>query len=230
MDKQTYLKKFSLAARWYLPRQEASEVIADYKTMLSERTEPDVDLVAELGKPSQAVRLLREKRAYARWLTAFILMALCLLAQEVWLLTARFPRPTYWMAMPLVIGLIAAILWFCRDFSVKGAIPRGLLPAVFALVVILAVALIILRCISENLPAGHIGSIARLVLLIAGVVAGILALWGLIQARVTDPRWAVLYVFGFIVLMICALLMADLISMDLDAASSSLLNRILGWG
>jgi hypothetical protein len=229
MDQETYLKKLSRTARWYLPRQEASEVIADYKTMLSERTEPGGDLVRELGKPSQAVRLLREKRAYARWVTAFILMALCLLASEVWLLTARFPRPTSWIAMPLVIGLIAVILWFRRDFSVKEAVPRGLLPAVFALVVILAVVLLILWCLAQNLPTDHIGSIARPVLLIAGVVAGILALWGLIQARVTDPRWMVLYVFGFMVLMVCALLMAELISMDLDVASS-LLNRILGRG
>jgi hypothetical protein len=229
MDQQTYLKKLSRTARWYLPRREASEVIADYKTMLSERTEPGGDLVRELGKPSQAVRLLREKRAYARWLTAFILMALCLLAPEAWLLTARFPRPTCWMAMPLVIGLIAAILWFRSDFSVKEAVPCGLLPVVFALVVILAVALLILWCLSKNLPADHIGSIARPVLLIAGAASGILALWGLIRARMTDPRWAVLYVFGFMVLMVCALLMAELISMDLDVASS-LLNRILGRG
>jgi hypothetical protein len=188
-------------------------------------------LVAEFGKPAQAVRLLREKRAYARWLTAFILMALCLLAPEVWLLTARFPRPAFCMAVPLVIGLVAAILWFRGDFSVKGAIPRGLLPAGFALVVILAAALLILWCLAQNpltLPLGRIGPAAGRVLALAGAAAGILALWGLIQGRMTDPRWAVLYVFGFIVLMLCVLVMADLTSMDADPLP--MLSRFLGRG
>jgi hypothetical protein len=231
MDQQTYLKKFSRAARWYLPRREASEVTADYKTMLSERTESGGDLVAELGKPSRAAWLLREKRAYAKWLAAFVLMALCLLAPEVWLLTARFPRPVFCMAVPLVIGLVVVILWFRRDFGVKGDIPCGLRPAVFVLIVILAAALLILWCLAQNplvLPPNHIGPIARQVLLLAGIVTGILALWGLIQGRMTDPRWAVLYGLGLVILMLCALVMADLTSMDADPLP--ILSRFLGRG
>jgi hypothetical protein len=228
MDQQTYLEKFSWAARWYLPQREASEVIADYRTMLTERTEPDVDLVAELGKPAQAARLLREKSAYARWLAAFMLMALCLLVPEVWLLTARFPRPVSWLAVPLVIGLVAAILWFRSDFSVKEAVPRGLFPAVFALVVILVAALLILWCLAQNSPLDHIGPIARKILLLAGAAAGILAQRGLIQARVTDPRWAALYVLSFIILMFFTLLMAELTSMD--TAPLPVLSRFLGRG
>jgi hypothetical protein len=231
MDQQTYLKKFSRAARWYLPWKESSAVTSDYRAMLAERTASGGDLVAELGRPAQAARLLREKGAYARWLAAFALMALCLLMPEVWLLTARFPRPISWLAAPLVIGLATALLWFRRDLWGKGAIPRGLLPAGLALVAILAATLFLLWCLAQNplaLPLGHIGPAAGRVLTLAGAAAGILALWGLVQGRMTDPRWAVLYGFGLAVLMVCALAMAELTSMD--AEPLPIWGRFLGRG
>lgn len=52
MDKQTYLKRFSRAARWRLGHREAAEVVADYTELLEQRPpEQDNTLVEDLGKP-----------------------------------------------------------------------------------------------------------------------------------------------------------------------------------
>jgi hypothetical protein len=225
MDKQTYLTKFTRAARWYLSPPEAAEVTADYQSMLAESGDRDRDPSIEFGQPDRAAWLLREPMSYLRWLAAFAGMALCLLVPELLLLTGRFPRPTYYLGALFVVGTAVALLSFRRRKTERSDLPRGLLPAILVLCAVLAAMCLTLLALSQGvwfsrLPLEQYGPFAQLLLSLTGTVACVLGLLGLIQARLSDQQWAALYIVSLTVLMICAIEMAQITRMDLDMSET----------
>lgn len=230
MDRNTYLKKLSYIVRWRLPKPDADEVLSDYAEMLSQRpAEDDVKLVQELGEPIQAARLVTEPRVYRRWMAVFFVMAICVLLPEITLLRARRGG---WLSEELVIvlflvGIAAALIWFrpVRGEE-KKKLPRRLLPALAAVLIIPLVAGAILWGLAsgawQTLPARSYGVMSTWVLCIAGTATAAAALWGLVKARTSDRRWRALYVLGLTALAECTLVMLLLSSMSLDAS-------VLNW-
>lgn len=201
MDKQTYLKCFSRAARWRLGHREAAEVVADYTELLAQRPpEQDNTLVEDLGKPQAAARLLTEEKPYRRWLWSFWAMIVCLLLPEL-ILTGPYlstqPRPIEYGAFAL--GLALALVWF-HPGGEKTKRPRALLWILVAMAVLLAAAAAVLACLFtgawENLPLERYGPTAFYTLSLASTVAVAAGIFGMIRARTDDRRWAALYVLG----------------------------------
>ena len=99
--KKDYMARLERAARWRLPPQEAEDVIADYRDIVSTPPRPEEELRRDVGDPEQVVKLLMTPpRAYRIWLAVFAVMAVCIL------IPANCPVPLF---LPSKFGLI----WVC---------------------------------------------------------------------------------------------------------------------
>ena len=218
MDKQTYLKRFSRAARWRLGHREAEEVVADYAELLEQRPpEQDDTLIQDLGKPEAAARLLTEEKAYRRWLWSFWVMTACLLLPEL-ILTGPYlsgqPRPIEYGVF--FLGVTLALVWF-HSGGEKTKRPRALLWILVAMTVMLVAAAVVLACLFtgawETWPPEWYGLTAFFVLSLASTVAVAAGIFGTIRARTDDRRWAALYILGLTTAVISLQIMTALVGL-----------------
>ena len=90
--KKDYMARLEQAARWRLPREEAEDVIADYRDIVGAPPRSEEELRREVGDPEQVVRLLvQPPKAYYAWLAVFAALAACLLAAALAPLPASPP-------------------------------------------------------------------------------------------------------------------------------------------
>lgn len=73
-----YLERLSLAARWFLPRKEADELIDDYRGILSDLPEGK-DPRGMFGAPLEFVSSLSDPKSLRRWHIALCFMLFCAL-------------------------------------------------------------------------------------------------------------------------------------------------------
>lgn len=78
MKGMDYLKRLSLAARWCLPQREASELIDDYRDILSDLPEGK-DPWEMFGAPMAFVSSLSDPKSLRRWHIALCFMLFCAL-------------------------------------------------------------------------------------------------------------------------------------------------------
>lgn len=228
MDKQTYLKKFSRIVRLKLPKPEADAVLADYNEMFSEYSGENKEIpIQEFGKPAQAAQFLSEPKAYHRWLVLFCALAFCLLLSEFFLLRAKFNHyPTVRMYILLILGCAGSLIWFRpqQGEKQKSPLPQRLLSMLLVLLALVIAVAAIMAGLSLKvwafIPPGLYGRVAYWALLLAGTVATIFGLFGLVNARLSDRRWCSLYIMGLTILAECVLVLALLVNMSLDTASA----------
>lgn len=218
MDKQTYLRRFSRAARWRLGSAEAADVVADYADLLERRTpEQQSTLVEDLGKPAAAARLLTEEKPYRCWLWSFWIMVACLLLPELLLIGPYLsgqPRPMEYGAFAM--GLALALVWF-HPSGEKTKRPRMLLGLLAVMAVLWIAAGIVLSCLFtgawESWPPESYGPMAFYTLVIPSIAAVVLGLLGAVRARTHDRRWAALYVLGLTTVLVCLQIVTTLMSL-----------------
>lgn len=245
MDKERYFEKLCRAARWYLPGQEAEEVMADYRELLADSEGED------FGDPVQAVRLLVKPREYRRWVTVFVLLAaatltvpvsgLCSVPAEFGLLVEIPVLGNLWSffnlndhllaALPL-LGTALAWLWF-RRHGVRPAERvrfRNILPFLAAELLVLAGAWVmfwllaahveILTAFFGSVPDGWGVHGLRLLIKLSGPLCGGLGVLGLIRARTQDRRWLAVYLLGLAAGGVCTAVLAVLTGFSLDITSA----------
>lgn len=226
MDKEAYIRKFTYLVRWKLDAAEADSVLDDYMEIFSHFPIRDRSLTQAFGTPSQAIRLLVDQKSYFRWLATFCIMVSCSLVPEAMLLrTSFYSYPSIPMYGILLLGVIASALVFHRRHRARTmSCPKGLLPVLVGLVLLVTFSTLILYGLASGrwifLNIGAYGSVARATLQLTGTASVVLGVGGLIQARITDHRWCALYILGLTVLIICVLIMAILCSMTLDTTQS----------
>lgn len=218
MDKQTYLQRFSRAARWRLGSAEAADVVADYADLLDLRTPEQADtLVEDLGKPKAAARLLTEEKPYRRWLWSFWIMVACLVLPERILLGPYTgSQPEFLEYGLLILGMALALRWFHPNGE-KTRRPRALLGLLAVMVVLWVAAGIVLGCLFtgawESWPPESYGPMAFYTLVIPSIAAVVLGLLGAVRARTHDRRWAALYVLGLTTVLVCLQIVTTLMSL-----------------
>lgn len=77
MKRLGYFEKLSLAARWFLPNEEAESVIDDYREILGELSSPE-EAFERFGEPWRAA-LAAEKKARAGGILCFWSFLYCFL-------------------------------------------------------------------------------------------------------------------------------------------------------
>lgn len=128
--KKDYMTRLERAARWRLPRQEAEDVIADYRDIVGDPPRPEEELRREVGDPEQVIKLLvSPPRAYRIWQAAFGVMAFCILtlgfsgtapgfpfwelfffrSWRDWRLPCAPPCNAFFIA---ALGAVTALVWF----------------------------------------------------------------------------------------------------------------------
>lgn len=229
MDKNTYRKHFSRRVRWSLSKSEAAETLADYEDLLSSYPEGDCPaLVRNLGTPAQAAGLLIDQKAYHRWLAVFAALLACLVLPLCWLWSARFDQsPLAVLLVLLAAAVVGSLVWFCPwKEAAKKPLPKGLVLTLATLVLgglAAAGGMVSLSAeIWRSLPPGQYGAAARAVLWTAGTASALLALMGLVKARLSDRRWCGAYLLGLTVLLECVMELSILCSMSLEPS-------IPGW-
>lgn len=145
--KKDYMTRLERAARWRLPREEAEDVIADYRDIVGMTPRSEEELRREVGDPEQVVKLLvSPPRAYRVWQAVFILMAACILipgasphAPFYWIWDNCFAGPygggwgrlyaythfSHWGPILAGIGLAVSLAWFRRTGRKEGQLPKA---------------------------------------------------------------------------------------------------------
>lgn len=135
--KKDYMARLERWARWMLPRQEAEDVIADYRDIAA-----DPEMLRGLDKPRNVLRPLTQKKPYYTWLAVFAVLAACILIPgasphgpfwRLWDVCFGGPYGGGWTAYsfshwgPILagIGLIASLVWFRHQGRKEGRLPKA---------------------------------------------------------------------------------------------------------
>ena len=221
--KKSYIVRLERWARWMLPRQEADDVIADYRDIVGSPPRPQEELVQDLGRPRDVVRQLTTRRAYRTWLAVFAVMSVCILVPGISPTLIGYPiwlhlfdnGPGYpYGALFTIPGAVLALVWFRRQGRKEQRLPRAVpvLLAVF-LACIGGVLLFCWACsrdfegfldawgrmkvwLGPNEDAPRSFHLSRLAMCYGSPIIAVLGTYSLVKARTGDRRWAAVYVLG----------------------------------
>ena len=218
MREKDYLARLTRTARWRLPTKEADDIIEDYTELLMIDFRPYEDLCRDYGTPKYAVRQLSFFRDYGRWLLTFWVLAAFLALPALGLFV---PMPTIsflygWQeALLLFLSLVLSIAWF-RLEGVRFRERPDQLPLLMVVLILtglstamLAQALfreVPLEGFFSNLPLEQVGFVYTTLLRVIGGCCALLALIGLVNARLGDRRWLALFTAGLTVVFLTAIL------------------------
>lgn len=231
-----YFTQLTRAARWFLPPEEAREVLSEYRDILDAAPRDDESLRRDLGDPVEAMRLVSQPKEYHKWLIAFAVMGACLLLPAVsplpgaWRLWGFFQRYLYQFpveVMLLAAGLGVSLIWFRRrEADGAGPLPRGLLPLLALQLAGLAGTWWMAWAVLAQ-PVGVMdffrdhpviaGSMAT-VLMWGGAMLALTGLWGLVQSRLTDRRWRMTYALSLTVVVLVMAMLSLMRGMSLDGS------------
>lgn len=150
--KTDYITRLERWARWMLPRQEADDVLGDYRDIVGDPPRPDEELLRDLGKPRDVIKPLAPKKQYRTWLAQFAVMAACVVVPGVsplgpsvvwnglfWSEGFLIPKvPLFRSAM--ILALVLSLVWFRpRPGEPKASpLPRAVPIALAALLAVMA--------------------------------------------------------------------------------------------
>lgn len=234
--KKDYFTQLTRAARWFLPPEEAREVLSEYRDILDAAPRDDESLRRDLGDPVEAMRLVSQPKVYHKWLAAFAVMAACLLLPAVsplpgaWRLWGFFQRYLYRFPVELMLlaaGLGVSLVCFRRrEAEGKGPLPQGLLPLLALQLAGLAGTWWMAWVVLDQ-PVGVMGffrdhpaiagSMAA-VLMWGGALLALTGMWGLVRARLLDRRWRAAYALSLTVVALVMAVLSLLWDMRLDAS------------
>lgn len=141
--KKDYMTRLERAARWRLPPQEADDVIADYREIVSNPPRTEEELRREVGDPEQVIKLLvSPPRAYRIWQVVFAVMAACILTLGIsgtlpgfaffdlyffhWLLGPRYSSDPPSAFLVAALGAAMALVWFHWKGYKNGRLPKAI--------------------------------------------------------------------------------------------------------
>lgn len=237
--KKDYMTRLERAARWRLPPQEAEDVIADYRDIVSNPPRTEEQLRREVGDPEQVIKLLvSPPRAYRVWQAVFAVMAACILTLGISPTAIGYP---FWriyfdgytehpLGIPVtVLGAVTALVWFRWQGRKEERLPRAIpiLLAVF-LACIGGVLWFCWACardfdgflqmwgtmrpliaIGPNSSVPRSTYLCRLVMEYGSAIISLIGAFALLKARMGDRRWSAVYVLG-LTAMLAALFVLDL--------------------
>lgn len=223
--KKNYMTRLEGWARWMLPRQEAEDVIADYRDIVS-----DPELLQGLGKPHSVVKPLVQTRQYRVWLAVFAVMAACILTLGISPTAIGYP---FWMAYftswrhyhsalaVALLGAVLALVWF-RWQGFKSPKRSKAIPILLVALTAWTGALVLVGWLAMRDPAGFseaLGQVPSLIgpdrmvslsaeilsffLTYGSVLMALLGTFALVRARTQDRRWAAVYVLALAAMMVC---------------------------
>lgn len=239
--KSNYMTRLERWARWMLPRQEAEDVLADYRDIVA-----DPELARDLGRPRSVIRPLADRKAYYTWLGVFAVMAACVLtlgssASSIgyllfWRLLFDGPGPyPYGAFLTAALGAAAALIWFRRHGrkEARSPIPKGITAVLALLLIWIGLIFLFYWAVIRDIdrfvsmwgtteyllgPPGRTVPrsvyYATIAMCYLPFFASFPAVYWLVKARVGDRRWAAAYILALTAILISLETVAELISMN----------------
>lgn len=250
--KKDYLSSLSRAARWCLPPAEAAEVLEDYRDLIEQEPRSEEALRRDLGSPWSAARQLVQPKAYRRWVAVFAVLAACILLPAALPLLAELMEPAIFrfpaLDLPwqiysfcgaivpfrgifLLIGMALALVWFRRGSGEERHWnpPKGAVPLLLLLLIGMAFqwvdAWILLAepvKIWEWLTSKIVEAL-RLAMTLDMFVMGVIGMFALVKARMTDRRWQAVYILALAGSVLGMSVFALWTSMDISSIT------VTGW-
>jgi len=237
--KRDYLSRLGRAARWYLPPAEAAEVLEDYKELIEQEPRSEEDLRRDLGTPREAVRQLAQPKVYRRWLAMFITLAACMLVPAAMTLDTVYWSPILNLVYVIApcLGFALSFLWFQRNGSREGTLPKGIVPLLAVLLlgmawvwfwnwVLLAERFDVISFVISFIFPDR-GWMVSLTLELDALAAALIGMFGLVEARLGDRRWRAVYVWGLTGVVLSIFLWRMLTHMSFDPSANWQLPYIL---
>ena len=229
--KRNYMTQLSKWARWMLPRQEAEDVIADYRDITGISPRSKEELIRDLGKPWSVVKAAAQPKQYHIWLVVFSILAVCVIFPIIMSYNEFYWNPiitpAYMLFLCLGVGL--SLRNFRQNSERQGKLPKSIvLLLVILLIGIAGVWFLAGLVLTEswellNWLAPTIGraEFIHLLLRLGIFVMAAAALCGLVNARVDECRWCAVYILGLCGVILGLSLHLLLRRMDLEGG--------LGW-
>ena len=240
--KKNYMTRLERAARWRLPREEAEDVIADYRDIAA-----DPEMLRGLDKPRNVLRPLTQKKPYYTWLAVFAVLAACILIPASsplpggsWFVFSNLFSP-YGILIPgipwcfhfVAVGLILSLIWFRpRKGEPNPPLSR---PILTALAVELALMGVVWWCFYQTtlldgflyqpalIPDWFLAMTGRetlhghwmmSALEWGGAAAGVFGVIALVKARTQNRRWRAVYFMSLSLMLLAFCLLSMFSSMD----------------
>lgn len=241
--KTDYMARVSRAARWMLPWKEAEDVIADYRDMTGTPSRSEEALYRDLGRPWQAVKPLRQPKAYRLWAAVFAILSACILLPAAVPLTSVFrlfwrfdlSANRLWQVC-LPAGLVLSLVWFRRQGGKSPRLSQAILPVLILLLAgLIAVWWFLGQLIvfpngaiaqdpdltrvffgPASVPANRAGETIHIALAGLSIVSAVLGVAGLVMARVGDRRWLAAYTLGLTLIALSVSVLTFLTGMTLE--------------
>jgi len=236
--KKDYMARLERAARWRLPRQEAEDVISDYRDIVGDPPRPEEELRRDVGDPEQVIKLLvSPPRAYRIWQAVFIVMAAIILAvgfsgtfigYPLWrlLFDGWINRP--YGAYLTFLGATLALVWFRWKGQKTGRLSKAVPILLAVFLAFIGTVLWFCWIASCDYDAfltmwgqiiGWIGPnrgtkisasfyLLRSAMIYGSAVISVVGTYSLVRARTDDRRWSSVYVLALAAI-IMALLVVD---------------------
>ncbi len=241
--KKDYMTRLERAARWRLPRQEAEDVISDYRDIVGDPPRPEEELLRDLGKPRDVIRPLVQKKPYYTWLAVFAVMAACVLIPGhsgfgiySWELYRLCFRQGGFDLGPVfaLLGAVLALVWFQRRRDEpKSPIPKGIIIALAVLLAWIGLVFLFHWVILHDLdgflaiwgmmepligPRGRLVPrseyLSRWAMCLLPHFVSYAALYWLVKARISDRRWTAAYILTLTAIVISMETLAQTQTMD----------------
>ena len=110
MKRFDYFEKLSLAARWFLPREEAESVIDDYRDILSEVGGQE-EARERFGRPWGPVMELADSKKVRRWHMFLTIMVFCALTPLLTIIWEKIGGPYIYFLEPAGDIILCGIVY-----------------------------------------------------------------------------------------------------------------------
>lgn len=226
--KKDYMTQISKWAKWILPQQEAEDVIADYHDIINIPPRSEEELIRDLGKPLDVVKVVAQPGQYGLWLVIFSALAACVIVPIIMAYNTvcwnRNISPASYMVF-LCLGVGLSLWYFRQKKAQRGKLPRSIvLLLVFLLIGIVGVWFFARLVLTESwemlnliVPTPGTVEVIHLLLRLSILAMALTALFGLIKARLENRRWCAVYVLGLSGVLLGVSFWLLLRSLDLDA-------------
>lgn len=235
MREKQYLPRLTRIARWRLPPGDAADVIEDYTELMTVDFRTYEEHCKDYGTPKYAVRQVSVFWDYARWMITFGVLILFLTLPVLRLFWDQFPyfdfpEPlrTWQDPLLLAVALVISIIWFRWEGLRDKELPDRLsLLLVLLILTGLSVAMLA-QALFRGEPLDNFfttfapeqrGPLFVVILRVIGGISALLAVAGLVKARLEERRWLALYTAGLTILILTVILFKNVTNMSLDVTA-----------
>ncbi len=213
MTKTNYMKRLSLLAKWWLPEQEAKEVIQDYQEIIT-NIEPEEHLVSRLGTPYQAIKPLIPPMKKNMWLFVFLCGMVCLVGAFCSLF---FYYPLSFGMRMLYFMLFTGLFngWGFYFWGISKTKPSKKIIITFAMLTICNMIGIYCGYLLMKFPIQMVGYTVSNMIILYSVCCVIVGMVALVLCKISTKQWKSIVVLTMGLLCTYGVFHSDMISMNI---------------